>query len=195
MRRNIFTNNFMAKYKKRNANTKKIKQASKDYAIEDNTKIDGNTHQLSSSEDSKSYEESTTSRDCSEVIEKSLYNYLIPAQITQPEDYLCSIKIENIKSEELKPLLVRGSSTSDSINDSDRNIATNKPVSVVPYTYGDRDQIITTNPFLATISLWQKFFDAWLRMCNEFFRYPAISPPVIRGYVYFESLRSQCTNY
>ena len=194
MRRNIFTNNFMAKYKKRNANTKKIKQASKDYAIEDNPKVDGNTHQLSSSEDSKSYEESTTSPDCSEILEKSLYNHLTPTQITQPEDYPCSIEIENVKSEELTPLLVRGSSTSD--NDSDRNIATNKPVSVVPYTYGDRDQIITTNPFLATISLWQNFLNAWLRMCNEFFRYPAISPPVIRGYVvYFESLRSQYTNH
>ena len=192
MRRNIFTNNFMTKYKKSNANTKEIKQASKDYAIGD--KMDRNTDQLSSSEDSNPYEESTTSPDCSEILEKSLYNHLTPTQITQPEDYPCSIEIENVKSEELTPLLVRGSSTSD--NDSDRNIATNKPVSVVPYTYGDRDQIITTNPFLATISLWQNFLNAWLRMCNEFFRYPAISPPVIRGYVvYFESLRSQYTNH
>lgn len=196
MRRNIFTNSFMTKYKKRNANAKKIKQASKDYAIEDNPKVDGNTHQLSSSEDSKSYEESTISRDCSEILEKSLYNNLIPTQITQPEDYACSIKNENVKSEEIKPLLVRGNFTSDSINDSDRDIATNKPGSVVPYIYGDRDQIVTTNPFLVTMSLWQNFFNAWLRMYNEFFRYPAISPPVIRGYVvYFESLRSQFTNY
>ena len=187
MRRNIFTNSFMTKYKKRNANAKKIKQASKDYAIEDNPKVDGNTHQLSSSEDSKSFEESTISRDCSEI--------LATTQITQ-SDYACSVKNENVKSEEIKPLLVRGSFTSDSINDSDRDIATNKPGSVVPYIYGDRDQIVTTNPFLATMSLWQNFFNAWLRMCNEFFRYPAISPPVIRGYVvYFESLRSQFTKY
>ena len=100
---------------------------------------------------------------------------MIPTEIMQSEDYAGSIKNRNVKSEELKPLLVRGTSTRDSINDSDKNIARNNSVSVVPSTYGDRGQLITTNPFLATMSLWQDFFIAWLRMCNEFFRYPAIS--------------------
>jgi len=175
MRIDIFPNNFMTKYKKRSVTAKKIKQASKDYATEDKTNMDGNIHQLSSSEDTKSYEESTTSQDSSEILEKSRYNNLIPNEINQSEDYTGSIKNQNVKSEELKPLLVRESSTRDSINNSDTNIATNKPVSVVTSTYGDGGQLIATNPFLATMSLWQNFFNAWLRMCNEFFRYPAIS--------------------
>jgi hypothetical protein len=162
----------MTKYKKRNVNTKKIKQANKDYATKDKTNMDGNIHQLSSSEDSKSYEESTTSQDSSEILEKSRYNDLIPTEIKESEDYAGSIRNQ---SEELKPLLVRDSSTRNSINDSDTRIATNKLVSVVPSIYRDGDQIITTNPFLATTSLWQNFFNAWLRMCNEFFKYPAIS--------------------
>jgi hypothetical protein len=172
MRLDIFSNNFMTKYKKRNVNAKKIKQANKDYATKDKTNMDGNIHQLSSSENFKSYEESTTSQDSSEILEKSRYNDLIPTEIKESEDYACSIRNQ---SEELKPLLVRDSSTRDSINDSDTHIATNKLVSVVPSTYRDGDQIITTNPFLATMSLWQNFFNAWLRMCNEFFKYPAIS--------------------
>jgi hypothetical protein len=185
-------NNFMTKYKKRNVTAKKIKQASKDYATEDKTNMDGNIHQISSYEDTKSYEEGTASQVSSEILEKSGYTNLIPTEIMQSEDYAGSIKNRNVKSEESKPLLVRGTSTRDSINDSDKNIARNNSVSVVPSTYGDRGQLITTNPFLATMSLWQNFFIAWLRMCNEFFRYPAISPPIIRGYLfYFKTLRSQ----
>lgn len=190
MRLDIFSNNFMTKYKKRNVNAKKIKQASKDYATEDKANMGGNIHQLSSSEDSKSYEGSTTSQDSSEILEKSRYNKLMPTEIKQSEDYPGSIKNQNVKSEELKPVLVRDSSTRDSINDSDTNIATNKAISVVPSTYGDRGQLITTtNPFLASMSLWQTLFNAWVRMCNEFFRHPAIFPTTIRGYLfYFETL-------
>jgi hypothetical protein len=177
MRIDIFPNNFMTKDKKRSVGAKKIKQASKDYATEDKTNVNGNTsiHQLSSSEDTKSYEESTTSQESSEMLEKSLYNNLIPTEIKQSEDYAGSIKNQNVKSEELKPLLVRESSTRDSIANSDTNVDTNKPVSVVPSTYGDWSQLISTNPFIATISLWQNFFNAWFRMSNEFFRYPSIS--------------------
>jgi hypothetical protein len=175
MRLDIFNNNFMTKYKKRNVNAKKIKQASKDYATQDKSNMDGNIHQLSSSEDFKSYEESTTSKDSSEILEKSRYNNLIPTEIKQSEDYAGSIKNQNVKTEELKPILEPDSSTRNSINDSDTNIATDKPVSVVPSTYGDGGQLITTNPFLATMSLWQNFFNAWLRMCDEFFRYPVTS--------------------
>jgi hypothetical protein len=162
----------MTRYKKRNVTSKKMKQASKDYATEDNTTMDGNIHQLSSSEDTKSYE---ASQDSSEILEKSAYTNLIPTEIKQSEDYAGTIKNRNVKSEELKPLVVLERSTRDSVNDSDTNIARNKSVSVVPSTYGDRGQLITTNPFLATMSLWQNFFIAWLRMCNEIFRYPAIS--------------------
>lgn len=181
----------MTKYKKRNVTAKKMKQASKDYATEDKIKMEGNIHQLSSSEDTKSYEEGT-SQDSSEILEKSGYTSLIPTEIKQSEDYAGSKKNRNVKSEELKPLLVRGHSTRDSINDPDTNITRNNSVSVVPSTYGDRGQLITTNPFLATMSLWQNFFIAWLRMCNEFFRYPAISPTTIRGYLfYFETLRNE----
>lgn len=90
---------------------------------------------------------------------------MIPTEIKQSGDY------GSITS----PLLVRKSSTMDSVNDSDTNIAKNNSVSVVPSTYGDRGQFITRHPFLGTMSLWQNFFIAWLRMCNEFFRYPAIS--------------------
>jgi len=175
MRLDIFTNNFMTKYKKRNVNAKKIKQASKDYATEDKANMDGNVHHLSSSEDSKSYEESTTSQDSTEILEKSQYNNLIPTEIKQSEDYAASIKNQNVKTEELKPLIVRDSSTTDSINDSHTNTAANKAISVVPSTFGDRGQLITTNPLLASTSLWQDLFNAWLSMCNEFFRYPAIS--------------------
>lgn len=173
MRLDIFTNNFMTRYKKRNVNAKKIKQASKDYATERKTNMDGNIHQLSSSEDSKSYEESTTLQHSSEILEKSRYNNLIPTEMKQSEDYAWSS--QNVKSEDLKAMLVNDSSTRDSINDSDTNIATNKPISVVPSIYGDRGQLMTTNPFLATMSLWQNFFNAWFRMYNEFFRYPAIT--------------------
>ncbi|MGA9150595.1 MAG: hypothetical protein WBZ36_08455 [Candidatus Nitrosopolaris sp.] len=181
----------MTKYKKRNVTAKKMKQGSKEYATEDKTNMYGNIHQLSSSEDTKSYEEGTASQDSSEILEKSGYTNFIPMEIKQSEDYAGSIKNLNVKSEESKPLLVRGSSTSDSINYSDTNIARNNSFSVVPSTYGDRGQL-TTNPFLATMSLWQNFFIAWLRMCNEFFRYPAISPTTIRGYLfYFETLRNE----
>jgi len=172
MRLDIFTNNFMTKYKKRNVNAKKIKQGSKDYATEDKSNMDGNIHQLSSSEDFESYKKSTTSQDSSEILEKSRYNDLMPTEIKQSEDYAGSIKNLNVKTEVLKPILVRDSSTRNSINDSDTNIATDKPVSVVPSTYGDGGQL---HPFLATMSLWQNFFNAWLRMCNEFFRYPVTS--------------------
>jgi hypothetical protein len=175
----------MTKYKKRNVTAKKMKQASKDYATEDKTNMDGNIHQLSSSDATKSYEEGTASQDSFEILEKSGYTNLMPTEIMQSEDYAGSTKNRNVKSDELKPLLVRGTSTRDSINDSDTNIARNNSVSVVPSTYGDGGQLMTTNPFLATMSLWQNFFIAWLRMCNEFFRYPAISPTTIRGYLFF----------
>ena len=49
----IFANNFMAKYKKRNNNAKKIKQATKDYGTESRSNIEENIHQLSSSDINK----------------------------------------------------------------------------------------------------------------------------------------------
>jgi hypothetical protein len=39
------------------------------------------------------------------------------------------------------------------------SIATKKSVSVLPYD--DKDEIMTTNPYLAAISLWQNYTSAW----------------------------------
>jgi hypothetical protein len=39
---------------------------------------------------------------------------------------------------------------------------------------------MTSNPFLAAISLWQNYTSGWLRAWNEFFRYPTAITGEIR---------------
>src|SRR5215469_12819559 len=50
------------------------------------------------------------------------------------------------------------------------SIATKKSVSILPSD--DKDEIMTSNPFQAAISLWQNYTSAWFRVWNEFLRYP-----------------------
>jgi hypothetical protein len=94
---------------------------------------------------------------------------LTPSEIKQSDD-VNGINNLNEKSEASKPVLVYESITKDDIIDTDTNIAIKKLVSVAPYD--DKDLVMTTNPFLATMSLWQSYISAWFRVCNEFFRYP-----------------------
>ena len=56
----------------------------------------------------------------------------------------------------------------DSITEADTSIATKKSVSILPYD--DKDEIITSNPFLAAISLWRNYTSAWFRVWNELLR-------------------------
>jgi hypothetical protein len=170
----------MAKYKKRINNAKKIKQATKDYGPESRSNIEENIHQLSSSDNNKDsnswYDESTdptSSQDkSSEILVSSPYNNLTATEIKQSEGNTDSINSENEKCEELKPVLVCDTTAKDGTTDADTSIAIKKSVSVVPSPYDDKGQAITTNPFLATMSLWQSYIGAWFRVCNEFFRYP-----------------------
>ncbi len=69
-------------------------------------------------------------------------------------------------------MLVCDTTAKDGITDADTSIAIKKSVSVALSPFDDKGQAITTNPFLATMSLWQSYTSAWFRACNEFFRYP-----------------------
>jgi hypothetical protein len=81
-----------------------------------------------------------------------------------------TINSPNEKNEELKPLELYDIATKDGITDADTSISTKKSVSVLPYD--DKDEVMTSNPFQAAISLWQNYMSAWFRVWNEFFRYP-----------------------
>jgi hypothetical protein len=64
-----------------------------------------------------------------------------------------TINIMNEKSEELKPLVVYDIDAKDGITETDTSIATKKSISVLPYD--DKDEVMTSNPFLAAISFWR----------------------------------------
>ena len=166
----------MAKYRKRNNNAKKIKQATKEYGTESRSNIEENINQLSSSDNSKDsntwYDKSTESSQdkSSEISDLSRYTNSARTEIKQSEDNANSINNLNEKSEELKPVVLCDTTAKDDIIYAHTSIATKKLISVLPYD--NKDHVITTNPFLALMSLWQSYISAWFRVCNEFFRYP-----------------------
>jgi hypothetical protein len=73
-----------------------------------------------------------------------------------------TINSPNEKSEELKPLVVYDIAAKDGITEADTSISTKKSVSVLPYD--DKDEVMTSNPFQAAISLWQNYMSAWFRV-------------------------------
>jgi hypothetical protein len=134
----------MAKYRKHNNNVKKIKQASKDYGTERRSNMEENTNQMSRDNNSG----------CTDLKQSEVN----------------AINSRSKKSEELNPLVVYDIATKDGITDADISMSTKKSVSVLPYD--DKDEVMTSNPFQAAISLWQNYMSAWFRVWNEFFRYP-----------------------
>ena len=166
----------MAKYTKHNNNAKKIKQASKDYGTERRSNIEKNINQTSSPDSSKDsnprYAETTdptgSQHKSSENSDLSPYNNSGSTELKQSEAN--TINSPNEKSEELKPLVVYDTAAKDGITEADTSISAKKSVSVLPYD--DKDEVMTSNPFQAAISLWQNCMTAWFRVWNEFFRYP-----------------------
>jgi hypothetical protein len=166
----------MAKYRKHNNNAKKIKQASKDYGTERRSNIEENINQMSSSDSSKDsntrHDETTDPRSSqhksSENPDLSRDNNSGRTELKQSEAN--TINSPNEKSEELKPLVVYDIVANDGITEADTGIFTKKSVSVLPYD--DKDEVMTSNPFQAAISLWQNYMSAWFRVWNEFFTYP-----------------------
>ena len=165
----------MAKYSKHNNDAKKIKQASKDYGTKSRSNIEENINQMSSSDSGKDssvrYDETTdpsSQRKSSEISDLSLFNNSRPTEIKQSET--STINSPNEKSEESKPLIVYDVASKDSITEADTSIATKKSVTILPYD--DKDEIMTSNPFLAAITLWQSYTNAWFRVWNKFFKYP-----------------------
>ena len=165
----------MAKYSKHNNDAKKIKQASKDYGTKSRSNIKENINQMLSSDSGKDsnarYDETTdpisSQHKFSDISDLSLFNNSARTEIKQSETN--TINSPNKKSEELKPLVVYDMAAKDGISEADTSIVTKKSVSILPYD--DKDEI-TSNPFLAAISLWQNYTNAWFRVWNEFFRYP-----------------------
>ena len=163
----------MAKYRKHNNDAKKIKQANKDYGTK--SRSEENINQMSSSDSGKDsnvqYNETTdptsSQHKSYEISDLSVFNNTGRTEIKQSETN--TINSPNKKSEELKPLVVYDMAAKDGISEADTSIVTKKSVSILPYD--DKDEI-TSNPFLAAISLWQNYTNAWFRVWNEFFRYP-----------------------
>jgi hypothetical protein len=165
----------LVKYSMHNNDAKKIKQASKDYGTKSRSDIKENINQMSSSDSGKDsnvrYDETidpTSSQHTSEISDLSLFNNSGRTEIKQSETNTANSP--NEKSEELKPLIVYDMAAKDSITEADTSIATKKSVSIL--TYDDKDEIMTSNPFLATMSLRQNYTSAWFRVWNEFLRYP-----------------------
>jgi len=166
----------MTKYSKHNNDAKKIKQASKDYGTKSRSNIKENINQMSSSDSGKDsnvrYDETTDPKSSqhksSEISDLSLFNNSRRTEIKQSET--STINSPNEKSEELKPLLIYDMASKDGITEEDRSITTKKSVTILPYD--DKDEIMTSNPFQAAITLWQNYTNAWLRVWNEFFKYP-----------------------
>ena len=137
-----------------------------------------NNAQMSSSDNNKDsnswYDESadpTSSQDkSSDILDSSRSNNSTPREIKHTA---YSINNQDEESEELKPVLVYDTTAKDGIPDADTTVTIEKLVSVVPSPYYDKHQVMTTNPFLATMSLWQRYISAWFRVWNVFFRYPA----------------------
>ena len=161
----------MTKYNKHNNDAKKIKQASKDYGTRSRSNIE-----MSSSDNSKDsnvrYDETTDPKSSqhksSEISDLSLFNNSDHTEIKQSET--STINSPNEKSEELKPLVVYDMASKDGITEADTSITTKKSVTILPYD--DKDEIMTSNPFQAAITLWQNYTNAWFRVWNEFFKYP-----------------------
>src|SRR5215471_15025522 len=155
----------MTKYNKHNNDAKKIKQASKDYGTKSRSNIE-----MSSSDSGKDsdvrYDE-TTDPSSSEISDLSLFNNSDRTEIKQSET--STINSPNEKSEELKPLVVYDMTSKDGITEADTSITTKKSVTILPY---DKDEIMTSDPFQAAITLWQNYTSAWFRVWNEFFKYP-----------------------
>jgi hypothetical protein len=165
----------MAKYRKNNNNAKKIKQASKDYGTERRRNIEENINQMPSSYSSKDsstrYDETTDPSSQHKSFENSDLsrdNNLGRTELKQSEAKTKNSPSE--KSEELKPLVVYDIGAKDGITEADTSISTKKSVSVLPYE--DKDEVMTSNPFQAAISLWQNYMSSWFRVWNEFFTYP-----------------------
>lgn len=166
----------MAKYRKNNNNSKKIKQASKDYGTERRRNIEENINQMPSSYSSKDsntrYNETTdptsSQHKSFENSDLSRDNNLGRTELKQSEAKTKNSPSE--KSEELKPLVVYDIAAKDGITEADTSISTKKSVSVLPYE--DKDEVMTSNPFQTAISLWQNYMSAWFRVWNEFFTYP-----------------------
>ena len=156
----------MTKYNKHNNDAKKIKQASKDYGTKSRSNIE-----MSSSDSGKDsdvrYDE-TTDPSSSEISDLSLFNNSDRTEIKQSET--STINSPNEKSEELNPLVVYDMTSKDGITEADTSITTKKSVTILPYD--DKDEIMTSNPFQAAITLWQNYTNAWFRVWNEFFKYP-----------------------
>jgi hypothetical protein len=56
----------------------------------------------------------------------------------------------------------------DGITEADTSVATKKSVSILPYD--DKDEIMTSNSFPATMSLWQNYASAWFRVIIPLYR-------------------------
>ena len=160
----------MTKYSKHNNDAKKIKQASKDYGTKSRSNIE-----MSSSDSGKDSnvrcDETTdpsSQRKSSEISDLSLFNNSRRTEIKQSET--STIDSPNEKSEELKPLVVYDITSKDGVTEADTSINTKKSVTILPYD--DKDEIMTSNPFQAAITLWQNYTNAWFRVWNEFFKYP-----------------------
>src|SRR5215470_6470356 len=161
----------MTKYSKHNNDAKKIKQASKDYGTKSRSNIKENINQMSSSDSGKDsnvrYDETTDPKSSqhksSEISDLSLFNNSRRTDIKQSDS-------PNEKSEELNPLVVYDMTSKDGITEVDTSITTKKSVTILPYD--DKDEIMTSNPFQAAITLWQNYTNAWFRVWNEFFKYP-----------------------
>ena len=50
----------------------------------------------------------------------------------------------------------------DGIAEADTSITTKKSVTIFPYD--DKDEIMTSDPFQAAITLWQNYANAWFRL-------------------------------
>jgi hypothetical protein len=167
----------MAKYSKHNNNAKKIKRASKDYGTEHRSNIKENINQISSdsSKDSNTRYDKTTDPTSSQ--HKSSENSDLPRDNNSGRTELKQLEANTInspneQSEEIKPLVVYDIATKDGVTEAD----TKKSVSILPYD--DKDEVITSNPFQAAISLWQNYMSAWFRVWNAF-------PTTITGEVGF----------
>src|SRR5215467_8425833 len=165
----------MTKYSKHNNDAKKIKQASKDYGTKSRSNIKENINQMSSSDNGKDsnvrYDETTdpsSQHKSSEISDLSLFNNSRGTEIKQSETSI--INSPNEKSEELKPLVVYDMVSKDGITEADTSITTKKSATILPYD--DKDEIMTSNPFQAAITLWQNYTNSWFRVWNEFFKYP-----------------------
>jgi hypothetical protein len=154
----------MAKYSKHNNDAKKIKQASKDYGTKSRNNIKQNVSDSGKDDETT---DPSSQRKSSEISGLSLFNNR-RTEIKQSET--STINSPNEKNKELKPLVVYDMASKDRITEADTSITKKKSDTILPYD--DKDEIMTSNPFQAAITLWQNYTNAWFRVWNEFFKYP-----------------------